>query len=245
MRKSGDLRVFQSPQDLARGLADAFVSSAQDAIEKRGSFAVALAGGTTPKAAYALLGGEPYSSRVGWPRVQIFFGDERCVPPGDADSNYNMARTAFLSSVAIPPDNVHRIRGEDDPSEAAAGYAETLIAFLGDDPRFDLIVLGMGPDGHTASLFPGSDPRTDEAQLVRAVWVEKMQTHRITLTPAVINRARRVIIATEGSAKAGMLRTVRGNVYDPVRYPVQIVAPGSGDLEWYVDREAAEEKGPQ
>jgi len=238
-RAAGDLRVFETPQDLAEGVADAFATLAQDAIGKRGSFAVALAGGTTPKAAYALLGREPYASQIDWPHVQIFFGDERCVSPDDAESNYNMARTAFLSSVRVPADNVHRMHGEDDPAQAARDYAETLIEFLGPDTRFDLLMLGMGPDGHTASLFPGSDPRTDEAQLVRAVWVQKMQTHRITLTPAVINRARHVIIATEGAAKAQMLHTVRGSEYDPVRYPVQIVKPDDGVLEWFVDRAAA------
>ncbi|HET7814687.1 MAG TPA: 6-phosphogluconolactonase [Candidatus Baltobacteraceae bacterium] len=236
---SGNLHVFDTPEVLARGLADAFVEHAGRAISARGSFNVALAGGTTPKAAYALLAQSPRRDGVQWDRVQVFFGDERCVPPDDADSNYRMACETFLNAVPVPKANIHRMRGEDDPPQAADDYASLLIALLGEQPRLDLIMLGMGPDGHTASLFPGTDPRTDEERLVRAVWVEKMKTHRITLTPAVINAAYAVIIATEGAGKAAMLRTVRDGAHNPVEYPVQIVDPAGGALEWYVDRAAA------
>lgn len=233
------MHVFDTPELLAAGVADAFVEHARDAIETRGSFNVALAGGTTPKAAYTLLAQGPRRDRVQWQNVNVFFGDERCVSPDNADSNYRMACETFLNAVPVPAAHVHRMRGEDDPSQAADDYASLLIALLGEQPRLDLVMLGMGPDGHTASLFPGTDPRTDEERLVRAVWVKKMNSSRITLTPAVINASRAVIIATEGSGKAAMLKTVREGPRNPVEYPVQIVAPVDGTLEWFVDRAAA------
>lgn len=234
-----NLRVFDTPELLAAGVADAFVEHAKTAIAARGTFNVSLAGGTTPKAAYALLAQAPRRDAVQWERVHVFFGDERCVPPDNPDSNYRMACETFLNAVPVPDANVHRMRGEDEPAQAADDYASLLIALLGEQPRLDLVMLGMGPDGHTASLFPGTDPRTDEERLVRAVWVEKMNTHRITLTPAVINAAHAVIVATEGTGKAAMLKTVREGAQNPDEYPVQIVDPVDGTLEWFVDSAAA------
>jgi 6-phosphogluconolactonase len=222
-------------------LADIFVNTAQSAIAERGAFSVALAGGSTPKAAYALLAQEPRRMQVTWKDAFVFFGDERCVPPDDAQSNYAMASGAFLRDVGIPEPNVHRMRGEDEPAAAAASYARILRDDLGDLPRFDLILLGMGPDGHTASLFPGADPLTDDAQLVRAPYVEAAGMSRLTITPRVINAARRVVIATEGLQKAPALAAVRDGAYDPIRYPIQIVAPTDGRLTWIVDSDAASE----
>jgi 6-phosphogluconolactonase len=238
-RDSGELLVFATPQDVAREVADAFVHDARDAIAARGAFSVALAGGTTPKAAYMLLAQEPAHSAVDWSKVRIFFGDERCVPPDNAESNYKMAADAMLNAVGIPAGNVYRMRGEIDPQTAAAEYASLLREKLGEPPRFDLIMLGMGADGHTASLFPGSDPHQDEAQLVRAPYVEKMHAHRITLTPLVLNNARHIIVATEGLTKAPALYAVRKGPYDPKVHPIQVLAPVDGSLTWCVDRAAA------
>lgn len=240
-RNPGELRVFPDPESLAAAVADAFVSDANEAIEERGAFFVALAGGTTPKAAYRLLAQEPRASAVDWQHVHVYFGDERSVPPDHPDSNYRMAREAFLSKVAIPEQNVHRISGEEDALVAARDYAQLLVQTMGDAPAFDLIMLGMGTDGHTASLFPGTDPRTDDERLVRAVYVEKLQTYRITLTPLVLNNARHVLIATEGLEKAPALYAVRMGPYDPSVHPIQIVNPVHGELTWYVDRAAAAE----
>ncbi len=236
-RAAAEFVVCENPGSLAGAVADAFVSDAQAAIGARGAFFTALAGGTTPKAAYELLAQEPRRSRVEWERVQIFFGDERCVEPTSHDSNYRMAEQAFLQA-CVPPANVHRIHGEDDPPQAAADYADLLVTLMGAQPRFDLIMLGMGPDGHTASLFPGIDPRTDEELLVRAVFAERLNAHRVTFTPAVLNAARHVLVAAEGEGKASILKSVRSDKKDPVRYPVQIVAPRTGLLSWYVDRAA-------
>lgn len=232
------VRVLDTPEALAAALADTFVRYANEAVDARGHFDVALSGGTTPKAAYALLAQAPRRSQIPWNAVRVFFGDERCVPPADADSNYRMASQAFLDAAGVAPENVHRMRGEDDPRQAALDYADLLVTLLGESPRFDLVLLGMGPDGHTASLFPGLDPRTDQEQLVRAVWVQKMQTHRLTLTPAVINAARHVVIAAEGAAKAAMLQTVLTQAPDFIAHPVQCIAPAGGTLEWLVDRAA-------
>lgn len=240
-RNDGELRIFETPGEVAAALADTFVSDASDAIAARGAFFVALAGGTTPKNAYRLLAQEPRRSRIDWNHVFVYFGDERSVPPDDADSNYRMAREAFLQSVPLPEDHVHRMHGEEEPARAARAYAELLIQTMGDRPRFDLIMLGMGPDGHTASLFPGTDPLTDDERLVRAPYVEKFSTYRITITPLVINNARHVAIATEGLPKAPALYAVRKGPYDPLVHPIQIVDPKDGRLTWLVDRAAAAE----
>ena len=240
-RNLGDLQVFENAGEVAAALADAFVDDARAAIEQHGAFFVALAGGTTPKNAYRLLAQEPRRSRVDWNHVFVYFGDERCVPPESDESNFKMARDAFLRDVGIAPDHVHRMQGENDPLQGARDYAELLIQTMGDLPRFDLVMLGMGTDGHTASLFPGTDPLADNDRLVRAPYVEKFATHRITFTPLVINNARHVIIAAEGLPKAPALYAVREGPYEPQTHPIQIVAPANGRLTWLVDRDAAAE----
>lgn len=242
---ASELLIFDSPKDLAQAVADAFIDDARSAIEQRGAFYVALAGGTTPKDAYELLARQPRRERVDWPNVHVVFSDERCVPPTSEESNYKMAAGTLLSKVPIPPENVHRIRGEDEPEKAAAQYAALLVKMLGNPPRFDLIMLGMGADGHTASLFPGIDPHADEQRLVRSYYVEKLKTHRITFTPVVINNACHVLIATAGLTKAPALYAVREGPYEPLVHPIQVVSPWNGRLTWYVDRAAAAELLPQ
>ncbi|HTX58012.1 MAG TPA: 6-phosphogluconolactonase [Candidatus Acidoferrales bacterium] len=237
-REAGRLCVYGSPDEVAAAVADFFVRFAADAIDARGHFTVALAGGTTPKAAYTLLAKPPRSDAIDWSAVEIFFGDERCVPPDHDDSNYKMAFDSLLGTVKIPPERIHRMRGEGDPQAAALAYRADLVATLGDRPRLDLVMLGMGPDGHTASLFPGEDPLTDDERLVRAVYSGSKAQWRITLTPRVLNAAHAVMFAVEGAAKAATLAAVREGPYDPVKYPSQIVAPADGDLLWLVDKAA-------
>jgi len=236
--------VLETPEELAQAVADAFVADAADAIAARGAFFVALAGGTTPRAAYALLAQEPRASKVDWAHVLVYFSDERCVPPGDEQSNYHMAAQALLERVPLPERNVHPMRGEIEPVQAAREYAALLTETMGDRPRFDLLMLGMGTDGHTASLFPGSDPLAEDDRLVRAPYVEKMGGHRITFTPRVINNARHVLIATEGLTKAPALYAVLRGPFEPQVHPIQIVAPSDGQLTWMVDRAAAAELAP-
>lgn len=202
----------------------------------------ALAGGSTPKAVYTLLagGGRSGAGQLDWGKVHAFFGDERHVPPDHSDSNFRMANDALLAKVPI---HVHRVRAELDAATAASDYAAELkSAFAlrsGDVPRFDLMMLGMGPDGHTASLFPGSAALEDRGALVAANWVEKFKAYRITLTFPVLNAAEEVLFTAGGADKAEMLRSVlRG---DPAgqKYPAQLVRPTAGRLLWFVDEAAA------
>jgi 6-phosphogluconolactonase len=241
--RQADIVVLENEASLAEYVADRFLEDADATIHTRGRFNVALAGGSTPKAAYELLAQDPRRGEIDWEKVRFFFGDERCVPPADDESNYKMAKLAMFDALAIDPANVFRMHGEDDPERAAAEYADVLRAQLGAAPQFDLIMLGMGPDGHTASLFPGSSPATDNRLLVNAPFVPKFGTHRITLTPRVINDAHAVAIATAGPTKTDVLEHVLRGPYDPNTYPVQIVSPAHGRLTWYVDRVAAAKLG--
>ncbi len=234
-----DLHVFRTPELLAQGLADAFVASARDAIATRGRFTVALAGGTTPHDAYALLADDPRRSRVAWSAVHVYFGDERCVPPDDPASNYRTAKQTFLDAVAIPAAQVHRMRGEIDPQRAALDYACDLRDSLGNAPQLDLCMLGLGADAHTASLFPGSDPFVDDDALARAVYAESVRMWRITITPKVINDSREVLFGVSGTEKTAALKAVREESYHPWRYPAQVVKPHGGRVLWYVDAAAA------
>jgi 6-phosphogluconolactonase len=233
----GELQICRDAAGVAQAVADLFVAVGQTAIEDRGLFNVALSGGNTPRAAFTLLGQEPARSALSWADVHVYFGDERCVPPDDEQSNYRMAEKTFLESVAIPKANVHRMRGELDPAEAAAEYAATLRANMG-EPRFDLILLGLGPDGHTASLFPGSPPDQDNDQLVRAVYAESQGMWRITMTPKVLNAGRVVAFALEGTEKASIFCAVYEDPIDVVKYPAQIVNPPDGRLLWIADDSA-------
>jgi 6-phosphogluconolactonase len=176
-----------------------------------------------------------------WDRTLVFFGDERGVPVDHPESNYGMARAALLSRVPLPEENVHRIDGVGDAAAGASKYESELRAFFGDSawPRFDLVMLGMGDDGHTASLFPGSAALGERQAWVAANWVEKFQTWRITLTAPAINAARRVLFLVTGAAKAERLREVLEGERDPSRLPSQMIRPGDGTLEWFVDRAAA------
>ena len=238
-REIGELRVYDNPAEVAQALADLFIEKGVHAIDSRGSYAVSLAGGTTPKAAYQLLGGRDYRDDLEWNKIDIFFGDERCVPPEDDQSNYKMANNAFMAAVGIPTENIHRIRGEINPEDAAEEYREELRQVLGPEPRFDLVMLGMGPDGHTASLFPGSDPMEGEEQLVRAVYSTSQAQWRVTLTPRVLNNARTIVFAAEGTAKTAILKRVREGEYTPTQLPSQIIVPRDGELIWLVDKAAA------
>jgi 6-phosphogluconolactonase len=237
------LIVVPDEHALAERVARHTLDAARAAIARHGRFDVSLAGGSTPKAAYALLAAPPLRDEVDWTRVRFFFGDERCVPPDDDQSNYKMARTALLEPLGIAPSTVFRMRGEDAPEEAASAYADVLRAELATDdegvPVFDLVMLGMGPDGHTASLFPGSDPLEDDDLLVRAPYVAKFASYRITLTPKAINAAHEVAVATAGPTKTDALAAVLLGSHEPRDYPSRILRPRTGKLTWLVDEAAA------
>jgi 6-phosphogluconolactonase len=239
MSARGEMHVYRDSAALARALAEFFITTGRLAMADRGAFWVALAGGNTPRATYELLGSEVFRDQLSWSDVFVYFGDERCVPPTDEQSNYRMAQRAFLDAVRIPPANVHRIRGEIDPGHAANEYASVIRTDLGESPHFDLIMLGLGKDGHTASLFPGTPPDTDDAALVRAVYAQSQMMWRVTMTPKLINMARNVVFGVQGQEKAQILATVYEGPRDPENYPAQIVAPSSGKLTWFVDEVAA------
>ncbi|HEX4945906.1 MAG TPA: 6-phosphogluconolactonase [Blastocatellia bacterium] len=229
-------------QALAQTAALTFQQSASEASAARGRFAVALSGGSTPKAMFALLAGEPYRSAIDWTRVYIFWGDERCVPPEHPDSNYRMTNEALLARVPIPPSHIFRMRGEDEPSQAAQQYAALLQQFFQpeDVPRFDLVFLGMGADGHTASLFPGTTAlHAAPDEIVVANYVEKLNAHRLTLTATAINQARNIVFLVGGADKAETLRAVLHGAYQPELYPSQLIQPAQGKLIWIVDETAA------
>ena len=238
-REAGMLYIYETPADVATALADLIIQYGASAIEARGRFVVSLAGGTTPKAAYALLADPPYCNAIDWSVVEIFFGDERCVPPDNAQSNYKMAFDTFIGPLKIPAARVHRMRGEDDPQRAAFDYRAVLVDVLGETPSFDLVMLGLGPDGHTASLFPGQDPRTEDEERVRAVYSNAQSQWRITLTPSILNSTKAVCFALVGAEKAATLAAVREGPYDPTQYPSQIIAPPDGQLIWLSDKAAA------
>lgn len=244
-----DVRVLPDVAAVRRAAAEEFSARTEAAVGARGVAFVALSGGSTPRGLNTLLAdeAEPFRARVSWARLHVFWGDERTVPPDHPDSNYRMAHDTLLGRVPIPPAHVHRIAGEDpDPARAAESYARELREIFGAHarlkagwPRFDLVILGMGPDGHTASLFPGTDAVHETSRAVVAPWVPKLHSHRITLTPPVLNRADRVLFLVTGSDKAEALAAVLEGPYQPDVYPSQIVRPAASPSTWLVDHSAA------
>ena len=228
---------------LAHGAAEFFIRLAGESIKTRGRFSVALSGGATPKMLYEALASAELIARVNWNRVYVFWGDERCVPPGDRESNYRLAYEALLLHAPIPPENVHRIHGELPPERAAQMYAKRLTEFFSliefELPRFDLILLGLGTDGHIASIFPGSSALRETSRMVVEQYVEQLDSWRVTITPPVINRAANVAFIVSGSEKAVVLREVLNGPYRPERYPAQMINLIAGNLTWFLDDDAA------
>ena len=242
MRTAG-LRILPDLEAVSREAAKRFAVAAGRAARARGRFTVALCGGFTPLALYRLLAASPLRDILPWDRTQVFFGDERCVPPEDPASNYGAARALLLSRVPIPAGNIHRMRGEEDPARAVAAYeAELRAAFgleAGGVPRFDLILLGLGEDGHTASLFPGSPALRETNRLVAAPFVERLSAYRLTLTLPVLNAAREVLVLVAGGEKAAVLREALEGPGGPEPLPIQQVKPREGSLTYLVDAAAA------
>ena len=229
------VHVYESPEKLAEAAAREFATKAAEAIEERGRFAVVLAGGSTPKAMYGILARD-YSDGIDWSKVHVFFGDERTVAPDHKDSNYRTAREALLDHIRVG--SVHRMRCELTPDEAAADYEEQLREFFGGLPQFDLILLGIGGDGHTASLFPETPALEVRDRWVFANPVPKLDTIRITLTVPVINAAGSVVFLVAGEDKAEALKEILEGEADPREYPATLVHPPAGP-DWMLDRAAA------
>jgi len=241
------VEILTDPAAVARRGADLFAAAAQEAAAARGAFTVALSGGDGPRPFYRMLARQQFAQKIPWRRVYLYWGDERCVPPDSDESNYGMAHELFIRHVPIPADNVQRMRGEDDPEEAARAYERLLSQppalaahSQADLPVLDFVLLGLGPDGHTASLFPHSAALDVEDRLV--VVNEGQGTgKRLTLTYPVINAARRVVFIVTGPAKAGIVAEVLEGLRAPEAVPAQAVSPVHGSLTWLFDEAAASE----
>jgi 6-phosphogluconolactonase len=246
----GNVQVFPTNEALTAAAAEYFVQASENAIAATETFSVALSGGSTPRALFEALASDSYASRVRWRSVHVFWGDERCVPPGDDASNYRMAREALLDHVPLRPENIHRIRGEAEPAAAAELYERELRAAF-ETPtgpprgepgaRFDLVLLGLGKDGHTASLFPHLHAVRERTRWVMAENMETLQMWRVTLTPAILNQASEVIFLVSGGEKAAILRRVLYGARATDELPAQVIAPVEGRLRWLVDAAAAAE----
>ncbi|BAW80444.1 6-phosphogluconolactonase [Candidatus Nitrosoglobus terrae] len=234
------IQVFLTKSALYHGAAEYWGKIARLAIEQRGAFHVALAGGNTPKGLYQLLASEPYVSQIDWKRVYIYFGDERYVPMDHPDSNYRMARESLLDLVPIPPQQILRIQTEyPDPKLAADSYTQMLKSSLPEGEHFDLVLLGVGSDGHTASLFPGTSILTERNRLVAEVYVEKLNTWRVSITYPVIEKARQVLFLVAGIDKAPVIACILSEPQGR-DFPAQRLQ-AEGEVHWYLDTDAAHE----
>jgi 6-phosphogluconolactonase len=236
--------ILPDPDALADAAADRFIALAAAAIAARGSAAVALAGGSTPRAMNARLAASPRREQLDWTKLRFFFGDERCVPPDHPDSNYGMTRETLFAPLGIAESQIERVLAENEPHAAAAAYDVALKAALGPAPVFDIVFLGMGPDGHTASLFPGTIAAIDENRLAVANFVPKFDSYRVTLTPRVLNAARHITITAAGAEKAAALAAVIDGPRASDTFPAQLIAPQGGELVWLVDAAAAAQLRP-
>lgn len=243
MSSNVEIRILTTPQELFEVAAEEVVRAATEAVTHRDRFTIALSGGSTPRNLFNLLATNARTV-FPWDRTYFFWSDERHVPPTDPESNYRMAEEIMLSKIPVNTGNVFRIAAENpDASAAAEAYEQTLRKFFqlepGQVPVFDLILLGLGPDGHTASLFPNTAGLREKTRLVIANWVDKLRTNRLTLTLPVLNSARAVAFLASGTDKAQVLRTVLEEDAPPEQYPAKLVRPGNGRLIWFVDRAAA------
>jgi 6-phosphogluconolactonase len=237
-----EIVVRRDAGEVAAEASERFVRLADEAVRQRGQFSVALSGGSTPKALYGLLSSAPFRDRVDWSKVLLFFGDERNVTPDADDSNYRMAREALFDPLGRETDlKVFRWKTETGiPSEVASNYEKEIVGALGPTPAFDLVLLGLGPDAHTASLFPHSPALTETGRLAVENWVEKFDAYRLTLTFPVINAARTVMFLVAGKDKAAAVITVLSENGDPTEFPARSVRPNTGELVWVLDKAAAD-----
>lgn len=237
------IQRFATASELQTSAACFIVHLLNEAIQIRGRGTLVLSGGSTPKAIYELLASEQFRSQLNWNHVHVFWGDERCVPPSHDDSNFRMTSEALLKKISIPDTNVHRIETECSPKEAAELYEKEIKTFFGLNdnqvPQFDVTLLGMGDDGHTASLFPGTAIVNETERLVSEVFVPKFNAHRISMTYPLINNSRSILFLVSGASKARILYDVLEG--EPNRYPAQGVRPGNGTLYWLVDEHAAQQ----
>jgi 6-phosphogluconolactonase len=236
------IEVLPNLEALSHCAASFFVSASKNSIATKKRFAVAISGGSTPRRLYTLLGSETYRDRVDWSNVHVFWVDERCLPKEHEESNFKTAFDTFLSKISIPDGNIHRIKGEEFPGKAAQEYQEDLWKFFGRSgfPMFDLIILGVGGDGHTASLFLGSKSLDEKIRLAIPVYLEKPNRNRITLTLQVLNNAVQILFLVAGRSKASILSEILGDREKKKRFPAGLINPVHGYMTWLIDQDAAE-----
>ena len=240
MNHKNDLRVFETPGLLSEAAAKFIVQLARESISERGRFAIALSGGNTPGKLYALLSTPAFKQQMDWEKTFVFWGDERCVPMNDERNNAFMAKLLLLNNIDIPAANIYPVQVNLPPAEAAEAYEQTLKTFFGKQPTaFDLILLGLGDNGHTASLFPGTTVLHEQKRLVKEVYVVEQQMFRITMTAPFINLANNIVFLVTGKEKAGVLKTVLNGPFEPDKYPAQLIKPVNGNLYWFADKTAA------
>jgi 6-phosphogluconolactonase len=232
--------VYEDSEALSRAVAQLFAQEARQAVKARGRFTVLLSGGETPRRSYEMLAQEPLRSLIPWHTLQLFWGDERWVPQGDPLSNLGAARRAFIDLVPLGETQIHPIPYGSSPHESALSYERTLRSFFGvDPPRFDLVLLGLGENGHTASLFPGSAILSEAYRWVCEVYVAEQDLHRVTTTALLINQAALVAFVVAGKGKSAILQRVLEGSPDPNEFPAQLIKPAEGRLLWLVDRDAS------
>ncbi len=241
----GEIHTFENAHTLAGGVAGRILETLSEAVTTSGTASLVLSGGKTPRDVYQLLGSEDCRDSVPWSLVHLFWGDERCVPPTMPESNYRMAKEVLLDAIGIPERNIHRIHGEAPPQDAARAYEREIRSALGlrHDawPHFTLVLLGLGTDGHVASLFPGTLALQERKRIVTEVYVESLKSSRITLTFPALNSAEEIVVLVSGKLKAPIFQKIRSS--DTPEYPAQLVQPVSGRVHWYIDREVAEAGG--
>jgi len=239
------VEVLPDLEALSHRAAAIFVNTSRISIATKKRFAAAISGGSTPRRLYTLLGSETYRDQVDWQRAHFFWADERCVPKEDEASNFRTAFDTLLSRVALPEKNIHRIKGEEAPDKAAMDYEEEIRRFFGESerPGFDLVILGVGEDGHTASLFPGSKLLEETVRSVLPVYLEEPSKNRITLTLPVLNNADQILFLVAGSSKAAVLSEILGNGGGKKGSPAGLVRPVHGTITWLIDQEAAVKLG--
>jgi 6-phosphogluconolactonase len=240
------IRIFNDLETLSLAAAEMFVDLANQAIASRGQFSVALSGGNTPRRLYEILANSPLRERIRWESVYVFWGDERCVPADDPRSNFRMARKTLLDHVPVPANQIHPIQGGLSPALAATQYETELQDFFGDQPPvFDLVLLGLGENAHTASLFPHTSVLDEKEHWVKEVYVVERGMYRVTLTVPLINQAKEVIFLVNGADKALALQSVLEGAYQPHELPAQLIRPNGAHPIWLVDKAASHKLVPE
>jgi len=234
------IQIYNNTEEINTTAADIFVTAAQKAIAEKDKFTVVLTGGSSPAGIYKLLASDAYKNKIDWSKVFVFWGDERWVPLSDDLSNAKMSYASLLSHVPVPKENIFEMYKDGvTPEDYAVSYEQSIRKVLGDEGKFDLILLGMGDDGHTASLFPGQEVLQEQTKWVDAYYLEPQKMHRITLTAPLINKAEKIVVVAFGEKKAHALKEVTTGNYNPETYPMQLIKPVSGELLFLVDKSAA------